>query len=414
MTFSGGVAEYLYKRESRSFGDLGSDLAEELRHALAHRRDLPPIWDPGQGIRATVIGAAQFSVQISGNTILIADPGKLPLQNLPVLACSFRPRRRDRPDAVAAGGARRARPRRYRGRGKPGRAVVPLARRSRRMARLHAVAAGICAALPRTLAEGLPLVLLIDGDVGKSLGRVIRHEIAPRRRRDRHRRRAAQGVRLRRHRQRHRGDQRGADHHQVAAVQVTYIVQRENSGAVRSPISAAQCPRPPAAALARAARARMCLRHGLRAPCGFSARFPAVDSSSQDARATASASASCFSASAVIAAEDGELHQRRVVPVVGSSSSPCVSPSSARPAESLACRSVRLVLHLHERHRIHARIGVAPIRLEAVRGRCRWLAAADLAPPAALPPWRFPSGPCRCGRAARWFRWMDRTPRSRL
>jgi ethanolamine utilization protein EutA len=46
-------------------------------------------------------------------------------------------------------------------------------------ARLHAVAAGICAALPRTLQEGMPLVLLIDGDVGKSLGRVIRHEIAP-------------------------------------------------------------------------------------------------------------------------------------------------------------------------------------------------------------------------------------------
>src|SRR5262249_51099516 len=46
-------------------------------------------------------------------------------------------------------------------------------------ARLHAVAAGICAALPRTLQEELPLVLLIDGDVGKSLGRIIRHEIAP-------------------------------------------------------------------------------------------------------------------------------------------------------------------------------------------------------------------------------------------
>jgi ethanolamine utilization protein EutA len=29
------------------------------------------------------------------------------------------------------------------------------------------------------LQEELPLVLLIDGDVGKSLGRVILHEIAP-------------------------------------------------------------------------------------------------------------------------------------------------------------------------------------------------------------------------------------------
>ena len=45
--------------------------------------------------------------------------------------------------------------------------------------RLYAVASGICAALPRTLAEALPLVLLIDGDVGMSLGRVIRHEVAP-------------------------------------------------------------------------------------------------------------------------------------------------------------------------------------------------------------------------------------------
>src|SRR5258708_39747802 len=65
LTFSGGVAEYLYKREQRQFGDLGFELAHALSHMLAHRRDLPPVWDPGQGIRATVIGAAQFSVQLS-------------------------------------------------------------------------------------------------------------------------------------------------------------------------------------------------------------------------------------------------------------------------------------------------------------------------------------------------------------
>ena len=178
MTFSGGVAEYLYKRETRRFGDLGSDLAEELRHALAHRRDLPPVWDPGQGIRATVIGAAQFSVQISGNTILIADPDKLPLQNLPVLSCSFALDDVIAPDAVAAdvrGALARAD-------FEEGESPVALSfpwHGDPSHARLHAVAAGICAALPRTLQEGMPLVLLIDGDVGKSLGRVIRHEIAP-------------------------------------------------------------------------------------------------------------------------------------------------------------------------------------------------------------------------------------------
>ena len=46
-------------------------------------------------------------------------------------------------------------------------------------ARLHALAAGICAAVPATIAAGQPLVLLVDGDIGMSLGRIIRNEIAP-------------------------------------------------------------------------------------------------------------------------------------------------------------------------------------------------------------------------------------------
>ena len=178
LTFSGGVAEYLYKRESRRFGDLGFDLAHELSHALAHRRDLPPIWDPGQGIRATVIGAAQFSVQISGNTITISKPDALPLQNLPVIACDFDLAERIDADAVCAA----VRDALTRSDIEDGSSPVALAfpwRGDPSHARLHALAGGICAALPRTLASASPLVLLIDGDIGMSLGRVIRHETAP-------------------------------------------------------------------------------------------------------------------------------------------------------------------------------------------------------------------------------------------
>jgi ethanolamine utilization protein EutA len=178
MSFSGGVAEYLYKRESRDFGDLGSDLADELRDALAHRRDLPPVWDPGHGIRATVIGAAQFSVQVSGNTILVADPDKLPLQNLPVLACNFDLGDEVCIEAVAA----EVRSALSQADFEEGESPVALTfpwQGDPSHGRLHAVAAGICKALPRTLEQELPLVLLVDGDVAKSLGRLIRHEIAP-------------------------------------------------------------------------------------------------------------------------------------------------------------------------------------------------------------------------------------------
>jgi ethanolamine utilization protein EutA len=179
LTFSGGVAEYLYKREKRAFGDLGLEFAHALSHMLAQRRDLPPVIDPGQGIRATVIGAAQFSVQISGNTIAITRPDDLPLQNLPVMALSLDLGATVDANAVTAcchaalaaadlpdgdGSVAFAFP----WHGDPAHA------------RLHALAAGICAAVPRTLAAGLPLILLVDGDIAMSLGRIIRNEIAPR------------------------------------------------------------------------------------------------------------------------------------------------------------------------------------------------------------------------------------------
>jgi ethanolamine utilization protein EutA len=178
LTFSGGVAEYLYKREKRTFGDLGFDLAHALAHMLARRRDLPPVWDPGQGIRATAIGAAQFSVQISGNTIAISRPDELPLQNLPVLAPGLE--LGDTIDAGAVAAACRAAL--AQADITDGTAAIAFAfawRGEPAHARLHALAAGLCAAVPATLTGGLPLVLLVDGDIGMSLGRIIRNEIAP-------------------------------------------------------------------------------------------------------------------------------------------------------------------------------------------------------------------------------------------
>jgi ethanolamine utilization protein EutA len=116
-------------------------------------------------------------VQISGNTILIADPDKLPLQNLPVLACNLALADQIAPNTVAAD-VRAALACADFAEGESPLALAFPWRGDPSHGRLHAVAAGICQALPRTLAEGMPLVLLVDGDVGKSLGRVILHEVA--------------------------------------------------------------------------------------------------------------------------------------------------------------------------------------------------------------------------------------------
>ena len=84
MTFSGGVSEYVYRQQSQSFGDLGPLLARAL---LAKVQGWGPrLETPDQGIRATVVGASQYTVQVSGSTIYVEPATLLPLRNVPVIA----------------------------------------------------------------------------------------------------------------------------------------------------------------------------------------------------------------------------------------------------------------------------------------------------------------------------------------
>ncbi|HSF56610.1 MAG TPA: ethanolamine ammonia-lyase reactivating factor EutA [Candidatus Binatia bacterium] len=82
ILFSGGVSEYIYGREARAFGDLGPYLGEEIR-TVAKQRGFH-IFDSSEGIRATVIGASQYTVQLSGETIHVPEAAKLPARNLRV------------------------------------------------------------------------------------------------------------------------------------------------------------------------------------------------------------------------------------------------------------------------------------------------------------------------------------------
>ncbi len=178
ITFSGGVAEYLFGRETERFGDLGSALAHHLGHALSDGEAPAEIWDPGQGIRATVVGASQFTVQVSGNTILVTDDKVLPLNNVPVVYCDFA---LDGP-VDGHGVSEIVRDRLGRHDLTDGKDRVALAFRwsgEPSHARLHAVADGIVEALPRTSAVGGCLVLLTEGDVGRTLGRIIHEELKP-------------------------------------------------------------------------------------------------------------------------------------------------------------------------------------------------------------------------------------------
>ena len=168
IVFSGGVAEYIYGREQRDFGDLGARLAEAL---LARVRSWSPrIETPQQRIRATVIGASQYTVQVSGSTIFVAPQSALPLRNVPVIVPDLA-LEEDPLDAERIAAAVRLAIRRHdlQGSERP----VALAYRwqgSASYARLDAFCRGIASGLSALLDRGLPLVLVGERDIGGLIG----------------------------------------------------------------------------------------------------------------------------------------------------------------------------------------------------------------------------------------------------
>lgn len=90
VVFSGGVAEFVYRREDRNFGDLGKPLGHALREKLDDGSLPWPILSCSRGIRSTALGCSEFTAQLSGNTGYISDPDKLlPRRNLKVVRPEF-------------------------------------------------------------------------------------------------------------------------------------------------------------------------------------------------------------------------------------------------------------------------------------------------------------------------------------
>jgi len=174
ITFSGGVSEYVFGYEARDYGDIARLLAGALAAELA-RRGAPVAIDPGQRIRATVIGASQFTVQVSGKTIYLPDPKVLPVHNVPVvhagidLGGAFDPTALT--DAIRAGLARMDR-------APAARVAIAFAwHGDPDYARIAAAGRAIAAAVAPDGRREQPLLLMIDGDVGRTFGRFLRDEL---------------------------------------------------------------------------------------------------------------------------------------------------------------------------------------------------------------------------------------------
>ncbi|MFX0093230.1 MAG: ethanolamine ammonia-lyase reactivating factor EutA [Candidatus Hodarchaeota archaeon] len=174
ITFSGGVAEYIYGLSMSNYNDLAPSLAQETQR-LFSTLDVPVV-KPSETIRATCIGAGQFTLKVSGTTTFLSKNNEFPIRNLPVIIPQVRREKLSVEHVKTA--VRDALKRFDLKEGEdwmvfyfkdPVRTAYP---------KLTTFAKGVVAALPKTLTKNtrVPIIMVFDTDIGNSVGNVMKRE----------------------------------------------------------------------------------------------------------------------------------------------------------------------------------------------------------------------------------------------
>lgn len=177
VMFSGGVAEFVYDREHRDFGDVGKLLGRALREAVDEGRLPWRLLPDSLGIRSTVLGCSEFTAQLSGNTGYISNPDLLlPRRNAKVIHPDFE--FTDAFEADVLADAIRKHITRFEIADSDPNLVLSFhwegAPRFERLARF---AEGIRRGLSGRSARGQPMYVILDADIALNLGSILHREL---------------------------------------------------------------------------------------------------------------------------------------------------------------------------------------------------------------------------------------------
>ena len=175
VMFSGGVSEFIYNRTKTSFDDLGPLFADEVHRRIPELGLL--VMEPAARIRATVIGASQYTVQVSGNTIFITPEDAVPVRNVAVVAPEFPLNDDDFTKEAVRDATFNALRRLDLLHGRQPVAVAFHWEGSATFFRLQAFCSGVAEGLKDIFAKGHPLVLVNDGDIGGIVGLHFQEEL---------------------------------------------------------------------------------------------------------------------------------------------------------------------------------------------------------------------------------------------
>lgn len=170
VSFSGGVGKLVYQDflpEWGMYSDVGVLLAEAIKRKTG--KCVQEIVEPAETIGATVVGAGNHSMEISGSTIFITDKNVLPIQNIPIVEVEVTENGEEFVKKMKKGidwvlGDER----------QQNIAIAPKVKKQLSFLEICALAENIIAGAERILLERQTLIIIVKEDFGKVLGQSIR------------------------------------------------------------------------------------------------------------------------------------------------------------------------------------------------------------------------------------------------
>ena len=171
--FSGGVADLIYHEsaDTWAYGDIGVLLGRAIRESRLFT-DFQKM-EPGETIRATVVGAGTYTTTISGSTITYSDD-IFPLKNIPVIKLD-----EELQEACFAGETEPVIRRIQWALGQNDEEHFILAMPGKRdpgYTEMKRAAASIRQIMDRVQPPGEPILLVIESDIAKAMGQMIRQQ----------------------------------------------------------------------------------------------------------------------------------------------------------------------------------------------------------------------------------------------
>lgn len=171
--FSGGVADLIYHESADTwvYGDIGVLLGRAIRESRLFT-DFQKM-EPGETIRATVVGAGTYTTTISGSTITYSDD-IFPLKNIPVIKLD-----EELQEACFVGETEPVirRIQWVLGQNDEERFILAMpGKRNPGYTEMKRAAASIRQIMDRVQPPGEPILLVIESDIAKAMGQMIRQQ----------------------------------------------------------------------------------------------------------------------------------------------------------------------------------------------------------------------------------------------